>query len=157
MYPATMSGYHNPNYGSDPNDLLGVINILSVGHIIGQSTGVPGKQGFYVCSSHLTPSGCIPRIATTNGLIEIPPGSNFTASLYPNPYQENTVVHVEVMQNDNFTISMYDMIGQLIFKKNISSDMSFDVPLTDFDKSAGMYLIEVSDSHNKQTLKMIKF
>ncbi len=48
------------------------------------------------------------------------------------------------------------MIGQLILQKNISSDTSFDVPLADFERSAGMYLIEVSDSHSKQILKLIK-
>jgi hypothetical protein len=48
------------------------------------------------------------------------------------------------------------MIGQLILQKNISSSTSFDVPLSDFDKSAGMYVIEVSDAHNKQILKIIK-
>jgi hypothetical protein len=71
-------------------------------------------------------------------------------------HQENTIIHIDLSQYSYFTISMYNMIGQLILQKNISSDTSFDVPLAYFERSAGMYLIEVSDSHSKQILKLIK-
>jgi hypothetical protein len=61
-------------------------------------------------------------------------------------------VHVDVSHYGDFTITVYDVIGHLILQKNISSATSFDVPLSGFDFSAGLYL----DSHSFVTLKCSK-
>jgi hypothetical protein len=65
-------------------------------------------------------------------------------------------VHVDVSAYGDYTIRMYDVVGHLILEKNISTGTSFDLPLFDFKESAGMYLIQVSDSYNRITLKLIK-
>lgn len=74
----------------------------------------------------------------------------------PNPYQDNTIIHIDVSGYGDFAITIYDVVGHLIWQKNISNDLSFDVPLSGFYYSSGMYLIAVSDSHSEKILKLIK-
>jgi hypothetical protein len=159
MYPIINAGNYYPNFSGDPDDALGIIHMLSIGRTIGASgSGCdPGRQSFYTCPSPLTPSACSTRINTTNGIEDIPDnGSTFTASLYPNPYEGTTVVHIEVSGYADFSIIVYDLVGHVVRQINILSGTSFDVPLLGFEESAGMYMVQVSDTHTRQVLKMIK-
>jgi hypothetical protein len=99
----------------------------------------------------------VTRTATTNGINDIEGVPNgFTASLYPNPYEGTTVIHIDVSEYTEFNIAVYDMLGQVVRQTDIAGSGSFDVPLSDFNESMGMYLIEVSDIHTRLVLKMIK-
>jgi hypothetical protein len=147
MYPVVNVGNYYPDFSGDPDDALGIIHMLSLGRTIGAS------GSFYICPSPLTPTTCSTRIGTTNGIEDIPDnGSSFMASLYPNPYEGTTVVHIEVSGYANFSIIVYDLVGHIVRQINIASTVSFDVPLSGFEESAGIYLIQVSDLHNRQVL-----
>jgi hypothetical protein len=99
----------------------------------------------------------VTRTATTNGINDIEGVPNgFSASLYPNPYEGTTVIHIEVSEYTEFSISVYDILGREVRQINVAGSTSFDVPLSDFNESMGMYLIAVSDMHTRLILKMIK-
>jgi hypothetical protein len=161
MFYATVPGKRTKGYNGDPDDALGIINILSLGQTLGQASSCAStsyQTSVYNCSTPQTPSGCVLRVNNVNGISDIAPdnGNAFNASLYPNPYEGTTVVHIETSAYEAFTVTVYDVIGHVVRQINIASGTSFDVPLSDFQQSAGMYLIQVSDSQTRQVLKMIK-
>jgi hypothetical protein len=164
MYPITLPGQQNGNFGYDPDDVLGMQHMLSVGAIVdvgGCPRGIVPTYGAPETGVSSCPPvvSCVERINTINGIAQVPgsnTGSAFTASLYPNPYEGTTVIHIEVSVYAQFSIAVYDLLGQVIRQINIASGSSFDVPLSNFEEGEGLYLIQVSDGHNRQVLKMIK-
>ena len=155
MHPSIAPQQLRRYYHDDFNSILGVKYCLSLGSTLGTSGGCPAATPVF-------PSGCptvnpTTCVDNTNGIQEVVHSiAGFSAYLYPNPYQDNTIVHVDVSEYGNYSVTVYDVIGQLITFKSISTNTSFDVPLSGFNFSVGMYLIQVSDSHNNVVLKLIK-
>ena len=162
MYYGTSPGDHIPNYGYDPDDMLGVIHILDLGTTLGTSGScIPSMASASPgCNPGVTrPTNCVARINSTNinGILPISyDESNFIATLYPNPYQQNTIIQIETPDYEDFTINVFDIVGQMVKHVSVSGSGIFDVPLSDFEKGAGIYLIEISDIHGKQIFKLIK-
>ena len=155
MYPITNPGQNNFDYSPDPDDILGVQHVLSLGQVLAVS-GCPAAEVPIVFCTGNPPFVCTPRISSNiSGIVPVKEPT-FNAILYPNPYQQNTILHIDDSQYGIFSIRVYDVIGHLIGVKNVSGDGSFDIPLSDFEYSSGLYLIQVSDSNNSITLKMIK-
>jgi hypothetical protein len=156
MYPIINKAENVRTYVDDPDDVLGIQHMISVGSILGAASGCPALVPYGISAYTPTPA-CVERIGGINSIAEVAGSSSgFSASLYPNPYQDNTIIHIDVSEYGDFSISMYDMVGHMVSHQNISGATSFDVSLSDFTYSAGIYLIEVSDIHSRVVLKMVK-
>jgi hypothetical protein len=154
MAPLTPIGNHTcRNFSNDANDVMGIDHVLAMGPILGASC--PGKAQVFPSGCPTVTAACVPYYPPL-GITELISTSSFSAYLYPNPYDQNTVIHIDLSGYTAFVINIYDMVGRRVSSRNIASDTSFDVPLSDFNESAGMYLIQVSDSHNNKILKLIK-
>jgi hypothetical protein len=95
---------------------------------------------------------CSPHSSGINGT----GAQAFNAYLYPNPYQDNTIVHVDANQESDFNIRVTDLIGQVVLEQSIKSAHPFDVSLSAIKAGPGVYQVEVSDSHSRREFKLIK-
>jgi hypothetical protein len=155
MAPHIDTGQYLRNYASDNNDIAGENNVLTLGDTLGLACTDTGLIPVY-------PSGCSARSVSnctggyTDGINTVSSSGAFSVSLYPNPYQDNTIVHIDVSQFSDLTISVYDLLGQIVLQKNVQTDSSIDVPLSNFNSGQGLYMVEISDGRNKATMKLIK-
>jgi hypothetical protein len=89
--------------------------------------------------------------------IENPSSSIGAVSLYPNPSNENTNVHLVLSQNENVTISVYNIAGELISAENegqvIQGEHDFNLGTMNLAK--GMYFVKVTAGTSEQTMKML--
>jgi hypothetical protein len=155
MYPSLAMQQVQRSYDYDYNTIIGVKYTMSLGDTLGNaSTCLSMIPSFPDSCPTVNPATCEDIYYT--GIHEVGSSPGFNASLYPNPYQDNTIVHVDVWSYADFSITMYDVVGHIISQRNISSSIPVDIPLSDFKESAGVYLIQVSDSHTKKILKLIK-
>lgn len=82
----------------------------------------------------------------------------FEATAYPNPTQGFTTIALDIEQEGQFDILLYNMNGQLV--KNIHSGIlsegrkQFEFDLT--DKNSGMYIVKVISKGQNETLKISK-
>jgi len=70
-------------------------------------------------------------------------------SVYPNP--STGILNVNLENNDNYTIEVTNIIGEIILVKDIKSNTTID--LTNFDK--GTYLVKVSNSELSKTERIV--
>ncbi len=72
--------------------------------------------------------------------------------VYPNPAQDYLNIHIkeDIMPQ---TLSVYDIYGRLIVKKNISGQMSTGLELKEF--ISGMYRIDITDTKSKRYGKTV--
>jgi hypothetical protein len=155
MYPVIPPAFVQRYYDHDSNSILGINHVLSLGDTLAAASGCPSAAVIFPTDCPiLQPVTCSDYIPS--GIQEIAASTGFSAYLYPNPYQDNTTVHVVVSQYENFSITAYDVIGHLLMKQAIATGTSFDIPLSNFNQSAGMYLIRVSDSYSSIILKLVK-
>jgi hypothetical protein len=113
MAPIVQKGYVLQNYDSDPNDIEGVYRSISIGTTIGAAGGCPhATQVFSGSCSHIA-YACTPAYPDL-GISPVATTTSFSASLYPNPYQNNTVIHVNVSDYSDFSISIFDVVGQQV-------------------------------------------
>jgi len=89
--------------------------------------------------------------------IQNPASSIGAISLYPNPSNENTIVHVGLSQNENVTLSVYDMTGALISVENEGqvAEGDHDFNLGTMNLAKGMYFVKVTAGTSEQTMKML--
>ncbi len=157
MFPSIDAGENLTFYDDDYNDILGIRHMLALADTLGVAGGCPAVTQVYPSTGGcptVNPTACV---RTINGINDVSGSSEtFSAILYPNPYEDNMVLHIDVSQYTDFSISIYDLIGHLVLQKNMASAVPFDLPLSGFDHSAGMYIIQVSDSHNSKVLKLVK-
>jgi hypothetical protein len=155
MYPGLLPGEKERLFDLDSNSILGIKHMISLGDTMAKYMCHSADTASYPPSCPtVIPTSCVDNI--TNGIKPISSSTGFSASLYPNPYQNSTVIHIDVSAYTDFSIDIYDVVGHLISRQNIASDTSFDVPLSDFNQSAGLYLIQIGDSHSDVVLKLIK-
>lgn len=87
--------------------------------------------------------------------------NNNTSSLeskvnaYPNPYSGSTNVEVISEKNKNYTLSVFNTTGQLIFRENVELSQGKNV-LTLNGGPKGINLISLDDGINKTNYKTIK-
>ena len=156
MYPSYPKGFAQRSFASDNNNVLGILHVLTTGQAIAAlGCNAAATQVFPAACPTIAPSACIPYFFL--GIAEAYGLNSFHATLYPNPYQDNTVVHVDVSQFSDLTVTVYDLLGQPVFQKSIQTDSSVDVSLSDLHINSGLYLIEVSDGRQKSILKLTKF
>ena len=54
----------------------------------------------------------------------------------------------------NGTLQVFDLLGKQIINQSVSSDITSQIDLTDWD--TGMYLIKISSNNGEETKRFIK-
>lgn len=94
-------------------------------------------------------------------IISVEHTSAFVIQMYPNPVQDNLIIHFENANSGTYNIKVTDVGGKNIFshKVNVSQNIqNGDVNISFSIYSAGIYFIQVTDQLNKiiTTQKIIK-
>ncbi len=90
-----------------------------------------------------------PDLTTSIGTMEI--SKNCPFKLYPNPVSNR--VYIQGNPEDNaIEVELFDLSGKMLKKEFIASGASIDVSTL----PKGIYAVQISDSKNLQTLKLVK-
>ena len=73
-------------------------------------------------------------------------------SIFPNPTTTTLNINYNGPDAENFTYSVYDMLGRLIDKRTISLDRKHPMSLEVTDIASGQYIFELRDENNVQIL-----
>ena len=88
---------------------------------------------------------------STLGLNDFEAGS--TLRLYPNP--ANSLLNIKFKSViSNGTLQVFDLLGKQIINQSVSSDITSQIDLTDWD--TGMYLIKISSNNGEETKRFIR-
>ncbi len=94
------------------------------------------------------------NISAATGLNENSIIQDFT--IYPNPVNINNEITINGEFNTNDVISMYDISGNKLFEKKLSSDRNnFKINLPKYNLQEGIYFIRLKSHDNIQTKKML--
>jgi hypothetical protein len=72
---------------------------------------------------------------------------------YPNPFNTSGNLQINSLNAENYTISIKDMNGRIISTKNVSGGGLY---LIGENLPQGVYILEVSDGVNRETIKLMK-
>jgi len=75
------------------------------------------------------------------------------ASLYPNPTKGSFSIN-GVNLGEDAKIEIYNMIGQQVYKTNLKNQSTTEI--TNFNGSAGVYLVKLKTNQGERTFKLIK-
>ncbi|MFD0932464.1 T9SS type A sorting domain-containing protein [Psychroflexus salinarum] len=75
------------------------------------------------------------------------------ASLYPNPTKGSFSISGENLGEET-EVEIYNMIGQQVYKTNLENQLTTEI--TDFNGSAGVYLVKLKTNQGERTFKLIK-
>jgi hypothetical protein len=75
------------------------------------------------------------------------------ASLYPNPTKGSFRISGANLGEDA-KIEIYNMIGQQVYKTNLKNQSTTEI--TNFNGSAGVYLVKLKTNQGERTFKLIK-
>jgi hypothetical protein len=77
--------------------------------------------------------------------------------VYPNPSSESISISGEDLENDNYTISLYDIVGRKVKSENyIVADNSISTNIEVRGLQAGIYYLSVVSSKYKKTIKIVR-
>ena len=113
-------------------------------------TALPSEPMTYVCivGAHNDIAQVTPRdlddILSINNLPQI---AGF--ELYPNPVTDG-VIHINTANNEAKDISIYNLVGKLVYQKNTSA---FSISIDQLD--AGIYMIQVVEARHVATRKLL--
>ena len=79
-------------------------------------------------------------------------GKSFGISFSPNPVVDNIVI--SGLENGEGVISIYDLAGKLMMKKQVSNVQSLSLDLTSLNK--GTYFVEYVNANSKNTKQFFK-
>lgn len=82
--------------------------------------------------------------------------SGFSAVVYPNPFNNATILQVHIPRNDYFYISLYSPLGALV--KTIKSEMLttglYNIPVDLTGLSSGIYFVHIVSSQVNTSIKL---
>jgi hypothetical protein len=77
---------------------------------------------------------------------------NLEAVIYPNPFTESVTLSFSEKINDAIEVSVFDLLGRLVFSKSYAADQNIHVQFNSL--SVANYIIKVT-ANNKQFIKKI--
>ena len=93
----------------------------------------------------------------TSEKINFPKSNTPGVEIYPNPIQNPLTVYLHDFTETKATIQLYNMVGQLIYKKEITLVNGAELFYPDFSNlAAGQYIITVQAGNFRHTQKLIK-
>jgi hypothetical protein len=81
--------------------------------------------------------------------------SPFAVVSYPNPFTNNFNLNVTSPSSENIKVSVYDMIGKLIYKNEVQLNAVSELQIGD-NYPAGVYNVVVTQGKKVKTLRVIK-
>jgi len=106
----------------------------------------------------LLPSGNILVSDMQNGLFVLSPPENQSSntlefshetSIFPNPFKDELNIHTN--NNDEFTISIFDINGKLLVNEIVNKNIKLNTKL-----NSGVYLLEIKSEKESYTKKIIR-
>ena len=79
--------------------------------------------------------------------------TDFSVNIYPNPFENYINVEISCIFAENFTISIYSVLGELIFSETNIENKSIRVDLSKVNK--GLFVIVISNHENHDIIKKI--
>ena len=120
-------------------------------YIIQQSIGQTSAIGTFETNDYTLRQGFIqPNVLAKIMDTNIP--LNLNAIVYPNPFTENISLSFDENIIGEVTVSLYDMLGRMLFVNNYEANKSINITLKDL--SIAHYILKVS-ANNKQFIKKI--
>jgi hypothetical protein len=119
--------------------------------VVQQSIGQASVIGTFYDSDYTLRQGFI----QPNVLVKIIDKSiplNLAAVIYPNPFTESVTLSFSEKINDTVDVSVFDLLGRLVFSKSYMADQSINVEFNNL--SVANYIIKVT-ANNKQFIKKI--
>jgi hypothetical protein len=99
-------------------------------------------------------TGILPGGGSFYGINEHPVESSSGIKIYPNPAKDRITIEIKSQYTaQNSMISIYDIQGQLVFEKSVSSK-SMHIDISAF--ASGVYLVKLSNSKGIEMSKFIK-
>ena len=77
---------------------------------------------------------------------------NLDAIIYPNPFTENVTLSFSEKINNTVEVSVFDLLGRLVFSKSYAADQNVNVQFSSL--SVANYIFKVT-ANNKQFIKKI--
>ncbi|HLG03212.1 MAG TPA: T9SS type A sorting domain-containing protein [Bacteroidia bacterium] len=78
---------------------------------------------------------------------------NMTGNVFPNPSNGEFTIKIPEEFNDAFTVCIYDVLGQVVFKDNFTSEKN--IPIGISDKPKGIYFLRINSGNQQVTQKII--
>jgi hypothetical protein len=75
-------------------------------------------------------------------------------SVYPNPAAESININLTHLAKGNYSIALFDVLGNKVSEMNVSDNGIVFLPLTEF--ANGVYMLTVSSAGFSQSFKVIK-
>ena len=82
---------------------------------------------------------------------------NFYISNYPNPFNLNTIIEINILEKNNYTISIYDILGKEIFTiyNGILNSGKHSFAFSGSDLSSGVYILRANSNNYNASRKLI--
>jgi N-acetyl-anhydromuramyl-L-alanine amidase AmpD len=133
-----------------------VMNNLALANMQWYYLSVRAENGAGLRTQNFTSDGVL--IDLTTG-ISITDQNNFSASVGPNPFSENSTVNYSLPENVNVKIVLHDVTGReinLVNEKQAAGNHSLQINSESLSLAPGIYLLSFSYGTNYYTLPLIK-
>lgn len=82
---------------------------------------------------------------------------NFYISSYPNPFNVNTIIDVNILEKNNYTIRIYDILGREIFTiyDGILNPGKYSFTFSGSGLSSGVYILRAHSKNYNASRKLI--
>jgi len=120
-------------------------------YVVQQSIGQASVIGTFYDSDYTLRQGFIqPNVLAK--IIDKAIPLNLAAVIYPNPFTESVTLAFSEKINDTVQVSVFDLLGRLVFSKSYAADQNINVQFNNL--SVANYIIKVT-ANNKQFIKKI--
>jgi hypothetical protein len=77
-------------------------------------------------------------------------------SVFPNPFEDNLTVKVDVLESETVTIQLYNLTSQLLFSKEFEVTAGANLLKFSPKVATGIYLLQVKMKANTVISKVVK-
>lgn len=127
------------------------ISVNNKNYVVQQSIGQSSVIGTFYQGDDTFRQGFIqPNVLAK--IIDVAIPLNLAAVIYPNPFTESVTLSFSEKINDTVEVSVFDLLGRLVFSKSYAADQSINVQFNSL--SVANYIIKVT-ANNKQFIKKI--
>ena len=146
---------NNQTYGTYQGDQVSSASINITGAVlevtVALSDAYDGNSGNISVSFSTIDYCSIPATSESNQNINL----NGLVNIYPNPFKDNVQITVNETEANYFSVSVYDISGQVIIKQTRFENKQFNLGLSEIS-SGGMYIVKiVSDLGESYTQRII--
>ena len=138
----------------------GLVHELTVDYPVDSlATGIYAFNLYLRCNGQRVVSSFSTRLYLTGGTESVETFSVEKSSInaYPNPFNDMLNIEIDAAENDNITINVYNVSGQIIYTANTGvSDGVNNIEIATSNYGAGVYFINVVGNSINETIKVVK-